>query len=61
MRDYELGVIASGKAMAMTVIDLLADSAAKATEVLGAFKPPLTRSGYLELMRGMVREETWAE
>lgn len=61
VQDYDLGVVASGKAMAMTVVDLLADGAAKATQVLGGFKPPLTRSGYLELMRSMVREETYAE
>ena len=61
VRDYDLGVAASGKAMAMTVVDLLADGAAKATQVLGGFRPPLTRSGYLELMRSMVREETYAE
>ena len=61
VRDYGLGVIASGKAMAMTTVDLLANGAAEATRVLGGFKPPLTRAGYLELMRGMVREETWAE
>ena len=61
VRDYDLGVVASGKAMAMTVVDLLADGAAKATQVLGGFKPPLSRTGYLELMRGMVREETYAE
>ena len=61
VHDYDLGVVASGKAMAMTVVDLLADGAAKATQVLSAFRPPLTRSGYLELMRSMVREETYAE
>ena len=61
VQDYDLGVAASGKAMAMTVVDLLADGAAKATQVLGGFRPPLTRSGYLELMRSMVREETFAE
>ena len=61
VHDYDLGVIASGKAMAMTVVDLLANGAEKANRVLNGFKPPLTRSGYLELMRGMVREETWAE
>ena len=61
VHDYELGVAASGKAMAMTIVDLLANGAAKATQLLGGFRPPLTRSGYLELMRGMVREETFAE
>ena len=61
VHDYDLGVVASGKAMAMTVVDLLANGAEKAAQVLGAFRPPLTRSGYLDLMRGMVREETYAE
>ena len=59
--DYDLGVATSAKAMAMTVVDLLADGAEKAAQVLGGFEPPLTRSGYLALMRSMVREETFAE
>ncbi len=59
--DYELAVLTSAKAMAMTVVDLLADGAAKARQVLGGYKAPLTKGAYLELMRGMVREETFVE
>ena len=61
VQDYELGVITPAKAMAMTVIDLLADGARLANKVKSEFQAPMTRDGYLSLMRGMVREETYTE
>ncbi len=61
VEDYELGVLTSAKAMAMTVVDLLSNGASKATQTLGSFRPSLTKSGYLELMRGMVEETTFAD
>ena len=45
------------KAMAMTVVDLLADSAARARRLLDEHHPALTNGQYLELMRGLTREE----
>jgi metal-dependent amidase/aminoacylase/carboxypeptidase family protein len=45
------------KAMAMTVVDLLADDAAEARRVLAAAHPPMTRAGYLAFMRDLLR--TW--
>ena len=45
----------------MTVIDLLVDGARLAKKVKSEFQAPMTREGYLALMRGMVREETYIE
>ena len=61
VQDYELGVITPAKAMAMTVIDLLADGARLAKKVKSEFQAPMTKEGYLSLMRSMVREETYSE
>ncbi|MBM3934905.1 MAG: amidohydrolase [SAR202 cluster bacterium] len=59
--DYELGVKTAGKAMALTVVDLLADGARKAKEVKKSFKAPMTKAEYLAFMRSLVREETFTE
>ena len=61
VQDYELAVLTGAKAMAMTVIDLLADGAQRAREVKASYKAPLTKDGYLSLMRGMFKEETFTE
>ena len=61
VQDYELGVITGAKAMAMTVIDLLADGARRATEVKANYQAPLDKNQYLSLMRGMVTEKTYTE
>ena len=59
--DYELGVLTAAKAMAMTVVDLLSDGAAKAREVISSYKAPMTKDQYLSLMRGMLQENTFTE
>jgi amidohydrolase len=61
VQDYNLGVVTGAKAMAMTVIDLLADNARRANEIKASYKAPLTRDSYLSLMRGMFQEGTYAE
>ena len=61
IEDYALAVINPAKAMAMTVIDLLANGAAGAKEVKGKAKLPLTKNAYLKLLRGFAREEEWEE
>ena len=38
--DYELGVVTGAKAMAMTVIDLLADGGTRATEIRDSYRAP---------------------
>jgi hypothetical protein len=59
INDYELGVIIPAKAMAMTVIDLLADGAVKGKEILAKSKPPLTREQYFALMDSLLKEEEY--
>lgn len=59
IEDYELGVILPAKAMAMTVIDLLADGAVTGKEVLAKCKPALTREEYFSLMDSLSREEEY--
>ncbi len=61
VQDYDLAVVTPAKAMAMTVIDLLADGAAKAKEVVATAQLPLTKDAYLKLVRGFAREEEWEE
>ena len=59
--DYELGVVTGAKAMAMTVIDLLADGGTRATEIRDSYRAPMTKDQYLSMMRGLVREEIYRE
>jgi len=59
INDYELGVIIPAKAMAMSVIDLLADGAAKGKEILAKSKPPLTKGQYIALMDSLLKEEEY--
>ena len=59
VQDYQLAVITAAKAMAMTVIDLLADDAAKGREVLAKYKPHMTKQEYLNLMQGMLKEDLY--
>ena len=61
VQDYELGVLTGAKAMAMTVIDLLSDGAARAKEIKAKYKAPMTKQGYLTLMRSALKEETFTE
>jgi metal-dependent amidase/aminoacylase/carboxypeptidase family protein len=58
VQDYELGVLTGAKAMAMTVIDLLADGASHANRIVGQYEAPLTKQSYLKLMRSMLKEST---
>ena len=51
IQDYETAVVLPAKAMAMTVIDLLAEGAARAKEVKAKDKPPMTREQYLTFQR----------
>ncbi|MBI2872441.1 MAG: amidohydrolase [Chloroflexi bacterium] len=51
VQDYEMAVLVPARAMAMTVIDLLADGARKAREVLAAARPLMDRQGYVAFQR----------
>lgn len=59
IEDYQLAVINPAKAMAMTVVDLLADGAVKAKEVLAKFKPRMTKQEYLNTMESLLNEEEY--
>ena len=61
VKDYTLGVLTGAKAMAMTVIDLLHENAATGQMVVDKYKAPLTKTDYLSLLRGMMKEESYTE
>ena len=61
VEDYTVAVINPAKAMAMTVIDLLADGAAAARQVLSKHTPAMTREQYLTFMRSLASEDTYSE
>jgi hypothetical protein len=58
--DKTLAYVAPAKALAMMVVDMLADGAAGAREVLAAARPRLDRGAHLALQRGMARREVYA-
>ncbi len=45
----------------MTVIDLLADGASNASQIISENDSPLTIPSYLSLLRSMTKEETFKE
>ena len=47
--------MATAKAIAMTVIDLLWDSAAPAKEVVAAYKPQYTKETYLKMWEDLLK------
>jgi len=59
VNDYEQGVINPAKAMALTVIDLLADGGEKAKEVLAKSPPKMSKAQYLKLQAGRLSEELY--
>ncbi|MCL4465972.1 MAG: amidohydrolase [Chloroflexi bacterium] len=59
--DLETAVQVPAKAMAMTLVDLLADDAANARRVLAETKPKMSKAEYLAMMRRMTREALYEE
>ena len=59
VRDYSLAVVTAAKALADTVVDLLADGAEGAGRVLANHKPAMSKDEYLKLMRGLAKEELY--
>lgn len=57
IEDYNLAVIVASKALALTVVDLLADGAALAQNVLKDYKPAMSREEYLRFMRSLNKDE----
>ena len=59
VEDYEQAVINPAKALAMTVIDLLVDGAAKAKEVIAESPVPMTKKQYLASQESRLFEELY--
>ena len=51
--DYAAVSVTPAKAMAMTLIDLLADGAGAAQRIISEFRPQFSRQHYLEFVRGL--------
>src|SRR5213593_163710 len=58
IEDRALAYVVPAKALAAMAIDMLADGAAGAREVVGAL-PPMTRAQYLSFQRGIARREVY--
>ncbi len=57
--DYQVAVLNPAKVMAMTVVDLLADGAARGKEVLARSKPSMTKQEYITSMESLLKEEVY--
>ncbi len=57
IEDYALAVVTAAKALATSVVDLLADGATAASKVCNDHKRDMTREEYLTFMRKMDKEE----
>ena len=60
VEDYNLAVVSAAKAMAATVVDLLADGAAVAGKIIADHRPDMTRQEYLKFMRDLAKEEAFS-
>ena len=61
VENYDLAVIKSGKAMGMTVIDLLSKDGETGKNIIGKFNARMTISEYLSRMRGFRSDVTYDE
>ena len=59
--DYDTATVVPAKAMAMTVIDLLADGAATGKKIVAETTPNMTKQQYLDLLRSLGSERTYRE
>ena len=57
--DKPLAYLVTAKALAAMVVDMLADGAAAAREVLAKARPPMTREQYLAFQRGIAAREVY--
>ena len=60
IKDYTQAVINPAKAMAATVIDLLAGDSTQAHNVINNFKPNLSIDSYVSMQRSRLTEETYS-
>jgi len=61
VKNYELAVLKAGKAMGMTVIDLLSRDGELGKKVIGSFSAPMSINEYLDRMRGFRSDVTYSE
>ncbi|MQG37686.1 MAG: amidohydrolase [SAR202 cluster bacterium] len=61
VENYELAITKAGKAMGMTLIDLLTADGAKARDIAGSFDAPMTIRDYLHRMRSFRSRSTYQE
>jgi amidohydrolase len=59
VEDYKLAVITAAKALALTVVDLLADGALVAGNIIENHRPQMTSKEYLKFMQELAKEETF--
>jgi amidohydrolase len=57
--DQQLAYLGTAKGLAGMVVDLLADGASGAKDVLKTNKPPMTREQYLSFQRGLAKREVY--
>jgi hypothetical protein len=58
--DKALAYVTTAKALAAMAVDMLADGAGGAREVLAQARPPMTREAFLAFQRGLARRETYS-
>ena len=61
IQDYQMAVITGAKAMVATVIDLMAEGATEANRVIANHRPDMTSREYVNFMRSLAVEETYAD
>jgi hypothetical protein len=59
IEDYQLAVITPAKVMTMMIIDLLANGAVAAKQMLAEYKPPMTKQEYLASMENLLKQEEY--
>jgi len=59
--DYDTATVVPAKAMAMTVIDLLANGASTGKKIVAETTPNMTKQQYLDLLRSLGSERTYRE
>ena len=59
--DPELAYIVPAQAVAMTVIDLLCAGAVEAEGIRRAYRPPMSRTEYVEFLRSLFRHKVYPE
>jgi hypothetical protein len=60
IQEPEHAYLTPAKLLAMTAIDLLYDNAAEARQIIGDFKPAMTKDSYLAFARGLFKKERYS-